>query len=748
MSTIFVSGFAYDRGKSGISDYNNNVLKNMSAESEVHLIMSDKDRKAFPVQAPRIHFIKAPTFVHPVMEMSCHLFILPFSRDFTSYDLVFLPAGNRRLFCLYPANTVVTIHDLSQFHIPAKYDALRMFYITRVVPFFLKYAPRIIAISKSTRADLQKYYHIPVEKITLNYNGFDSGLYCPAGETDLPEDYPAEFFLYLARIEHPGKNHLNLIKAYEKLPDEVKQQYALLLPGKVWSGSEVVTDYLEQSSDRERIFLPGFIPTRLMSVLYRRAKLYVFPSLFEGFGIPLLEAMASGVPVLCSDCSSLPEVGGDAVQTFNPKNSDEIAEKISALLGDEKRQKEMIAKGLTRVKHFDWAKHAAIVRDVALTRDASPRKKLEPVDSWRFLEIVVSLVLMPILAGATLAILLSRRNNKVSLFTTKDYVGRNGRKLTLNKFKTGIRLIDSLPTLPNILKGDVGTVGIALREWNEENRQEVLAELAHARPGIISLWFVRSSARIAHESRLATDKEYLVRAGFVRNSMLLLQAIPALFYRHGTTDFRETINLLGLDFLNPDMKEAVRIIDDAVAKQQQTNIYFVNPDCFNKTFDDRIYYDILKNTRVVFPDGIGVNIACKLIGKPLRENVNGTDMMPFTCNLCVEKGYSMYLLGAAPGVAEIMRQRLEKKYPGLKIAGVQNGFFDWEKDSADIVSWINESRTDILLVAFGAPKQEKWIDRYGEKIKCPVKIGVGGLFDFYSETKKRAPRWMRDVGLE
>ena len=357
---IFVSGMAYDEGKSGVSDYINNIVKALSIDHQVDMIMLESDINRFPVKSPNLKLIPiSDKLKNAVVNMLWHLYILPCKYNLKSYDFVFLPAANRRLFARFPVPSIVTFHDLSQFHIPAKYDAFRMFYIKKVIPFFIKKADKILAISQNTKEDLIKFYKLPPESIDVNYNGYDHQCYQPAPSTVLkPLGISKKYFLYIARIEHPGKNHLRLIKAYEKLPEDLKNHYDLVLPGKNWSGSEKVLEYLDNSPDKYRIHLPGFVDSKILPLLYQQCSLYIFPSLYEGFGIPLIEAMASGVPVVCSNTSSLPEIGGEAVALFDPYSDTSIRETIWRVISSNKMQKAMIENGFKQVKKFSWEKHA------------------------------------------------------------------------------------------------------------------------------------------------------------------------------------------------------------------------------------------------------------------------------------------------------------------------------------------------------------------------------------------------------
>jgi N-acetylglucosaminyldiphosphoundecaprenol N-acetyl-beta-D-mannosaminyltransferase len=131
----------------------------------------------------------------------------------------------------------------------------------------------------------------------------------------------------------------------------------------------------------------------------------------------------------------------------------------------------------------------------------------------------------------------------------------------------------------------------------------------------------------------------------------------------------------------------------------------------------------------------------------LRENVNGTDLFPRLCEAASQAGLSIYLLGARPGIAEAAANKMRERYPGLHIAGARDGYFSPEEE-AGVVAGINASGAAILLVAFGVPRQELWIERWRTDLQPRVCLGVGGLFDFYSGRIARAPVWMREIGLE
>lgn len=217
---------------------------------------------------------------------------------------------------------------------------------------------------------------------------------------------------------------------------------------------------------------------------------------------------------------------------------------------------------------------------------------------------------------------------------------------------------------------------------------------------------------------------------------------------HKAAVMHSTVDVFGVKMLNLSMAEAIAQISDAIRAKRKTEVFFVNADCLNKVFVDRDYHEILKDSTLVFPDGIGIHIAGKMLGTPVQENVNGTDLLPLLCEMAVSNGHSLFLLGAAEGVADAMKLHLQMRYPGLQIGGSRNGYFDWISQVDSVIQEINEAKADIVLVAFGAPMQEVFIRRFAFQINASVLMGVGGLFDFYSGRIPRAPLWMRQLGME
>ncbi len=346
---IGICCFAYDEGRSGISEYINQALKYFSTcESEVYCFIPSYEFIHLPkkIKETQLKFVVINLPKSKMLELFFTYILLPFYYLKTGVDCVFYPAGNRRLNFFPLGRTVTTFHDLSQYHIEGKYDVFRTFYIKYFIPFFLKRVGHIFAISKSTQVDIVNFFGFKESEIEVNYNGFEPSL---LGRTVEKK----KEILYVSRIEHPGKNHLNLLKAFRKLPEAIQTSYELVFAGKEWSGAEVVKEFIVKENLQDKVIMTGFLESQELADCYTRASLFVHPSLFEGFGLPLLEAMNNDLNLCVSDIPVFREVCGESVIYFDANSPDDMALKIERAL--ELAPK---SKGFNdRLKLFDWDLH-------------------------------------------------------------------------------------------------------------------------------------------------------------------------------------------------------------------------------------------------------------------------------------------------------------------------------------------------------------------------------------------------------
>lgn len=353
---LLVSAIPYDAGKSGISTYTREVVRALQAQGHELTLLCEPglDTGDFP---PRSRKVFAPGWTRRApLSMLWHLFFLPFwiRRRRNEFDGFVICAANRRVCASYPLPTAAIVHDLANFRIPGKYSRSRMFYLAHVLPFFAKKAQRLVAVSGATKADMVEFWHVREDDVTVLYNGFTP----PQGFTVRSSGaQPGGPIVYVSRIEHPGKNHVRLIEAYGRLPRELAAAHPLVLAGAEWKDADKVHAAAGASPHADLIKFTGFIDD--LGALWRETGFFVFPSLFEGFGLPLVEAMARGIPCACSNNGSLGEIAGDVAVTFDPYDVASIASALITLLAEPQSERaSRIERGFARARRFSWSSHA------------------------------------------------------------------------------------------------------------------------------------------------------------------------------------------------------------------------------------------------------------------------------------------------------------------------------------------------------------------------------------------------------
>ena len=262
-------------------------------------------------------------------------------------------------FLLRQNNTknILTIHDISPVLFPKIHNSIIKFNFKRILPLLIKNTDLIIADSYSTKKDLEHYFKVNKEKINVIHLGVDSSFFYPRAHLKKflnKYDLKNPYLLYLGD-DNPRKNLKNLILAYNNIYKEISQDLVLAGPINQDKLKAFIKKIDKENKLSKRIITLGYVDYEDLPVLYSAASAFIFPSLYEGFGLPPLEAMACGTPVIVSKNSSIPEVVGDAgLYINNPLNPEEISKIISILLDDDKLQKIMKNKGLKRAKNFSW----------------------------------------------------------------------------------------------------------------------------------------------------------------------------------------------------------------------------------------------------------------------------------------------------------------------------------------------------------------------------------------------------------
>jgi glycosyltransferase involved in cell wall biosynthesis len=258
---------------------------------------------------------------------------------------------------LWSGPIVTTIHDCAYDRFPSEFgerDRIARWYYRTMMRYAVTRSNHVIAVSESTRRDLAEFYGLSDRKVSVIYEGIDPSF----ADSEAPREIESEYVLYVGS-ERPRKNLERLLGAYDEFSRGLDEAPRLVLVGEYESRFLDVEQRATELGIRDNIVVLGFVSDDRLKSLYANALALVFPSLYEGFGLPVLEAMAAGTPVVAADAASIPEVAGDAAEYVNPNSVESIATGLSSVLDDDHRRAELVEAGFERVKTFDWERTAA-----------------------------------------------------------------------------------------------------------------------------------------------------------------------------------------------------------------------------------------------------------------------------------------------------------------------------------------------------------------------------------------------------
>ncbi len=364
---VGISTSVIQRGKTGIARHLFSLLPAMvaaSARDELSLFVLEEDLPLFDFLGSSVRLVAVPErFRSPVRNIFWHQTAGVRWAKKLGLDVLHVPSY-RRMLWPKPCALVATIHDLAPYHVSKKYDWKRMLYARVVVRRLARRQDRIIAVSQNTIRDILQFFELPPGRLQLVYNGIEHERFFPADEQTAAAAVERRFglkqpyFLYVARLEHPGKNHVRLIEAFNRLKSRTHAAWKLAIGGSDWHGAEVIHEAARRSPYAGDIRFLGFVAEAELPNLYRAAGVFVYPSLYEGFGLPPLEAMACGCPVVSSANGSLGEVLGKAAAIIDPENVENIAEQLTRVATDAGLRGRLRQAGFGQAGCFSWEKAA------------------------------------------------------------------------------------------------------------------------------------------------------------------------------------------------------------------------------------------------------------------------------------------------------------------------------------------------------------------------------------------------------
>ncbi len=280
-------------------------------------------------------------------------------------DVLFVPAHTVPL--IHPKKTVVTIHGLEYEFCPKAYSLWERLYMRCSIRFSCRAAKTVVCVSENTKRDVMRLYGVRPEKIKVVYEGYEKNL--PAPLSHLPSNPHSQFpiskpyLLFIGRLEE-RKNIIRIIEAFKILKEKYRIPHRLVLVGKPGHGYQKIKSKIEDLESEICIEERGYVTEEEKWELLLGTEAFLFPTLYEGFGIPVLEAQSVGVPVVTSDVSSLPEVGGEGAVYVDPKDAESIAGGIWKLLSDADVRDDIMMKGSENAKKFSWEKCAVSIAEI------------------------------------------------------------------------------------------------------------------------------------------------------------------------------------------------------------------------------------------------------------------------------------------------------------------------------------------------------------------------------------------------
>jgi len=358
---IGIDTFACDGGRSGVGAYLSQILRRIPPSGDrFELFGWAYDRYAFSDDAPALEFVPRCRLTGRSANALWHMYRYPGFAGKRLYDACFFPAAHRQPPYKSPCPTVGVVHDMAAYWGTRRTREHLGALLRTVLPNSLRRLDRIIAVSEWVKQELVELVRVRENRIEVVPNGVDRSAFfpraCAEGAELLiqPFSFRRPYVLCVSRIDHPVKNHVRLVRAFDIFKERTGLPHRLVLAGRDSGGAEKVKAAAARAVCRGDIFFTGHFPVRSLPELYAGADFTVVPSMYEGFGMGVLESMASGIPVACARAASLPETAGHAALYFDPADPEDMADRMATLALDRECRDRCAALGLQRAEEFSW----------------------------------------------------------------------------------------------------------------------------------------------------------------------------------------------------------------------------------------------------------------------------------------------------------------------------------------------------------------------------------------------------------
>lgn len=361
---IAINTLSLNRTKAGMGNYIKNlvnVLSEIDKDNTYFVLVSERNKDFFRIRQKNFKIINLGKIVTmDLPRLFWEQISLPRFLKKNRIDVLHSPGFVMPI--MSKAKNVLTMADMTFFTHPEAHTLAKRAYFWMFMPISIKKADKIISISENTKKDILDHVKVDKKKIRTVHLAADRSfkeLNKDKCRKEIKERYDvgSPFILFIGMIE-PRKNLERLITAFSELKKKENMQHKLVIVGKKgWKFDSIFKTIKKERLEQEIIFT-GYVPDEDLAKFYNAADFFVYPSLYEGFGLPVLEAMACGCPVITSNVSSMPEVAGDAGLLINPESVKDIADAIKKVINDKELQKKMRKQGIKQSSRFSWKKTA------------------------------------------------------------------------------------------------------------------------------------------------------------------------------------------------------------------------------------------------------------------------------------------------------------------------------------------------------------------------------------------------------
>ena len=360
---ILIDYFSLVYSLGGVKKYIVNILEQLSKiddENEYVLLdFKNQGQDIFSLKKPNFRLVNTNLFSANIYKKISFFLNYPPLNLFIDQEPDVSFFTNYSVYPVKSNKKILTIYDLSFIYFPQHIASRNLYFLKKTVKRSIKKANKIITISNAIKKEIIKEFNVNDRDIEIISPAVDLDFFKPCKEDSILKvkekfKIKGSYFLFTSTLE-PRKNITGILKAYTALPKQIKKDYSLVLAGgKGWQDKELLEGIKKSKEEGNNIIQIGYVPEKDLPVLYSGASIFLYPSFYEGFGIPILEAMACGVPVVTSNISSMPEVAGDSAVLVNPHNADEIKDAIIRLIQDRSLREELVRKGFLQAKKFSW----------------------------------------------------------------------------------------------------------------------------------------------------------------------------------------------------------------------------------------------------------------------------------------------------------------------------------------------------------------------------------------------------------